>query len=91
MAASTTIPDPDNISVALFNHLLSLYPAVLQLFYKSKLKDAKKLSLALVDDDWRYERFPSELKERCKESGHDSKSKGELEKDELLRLVQWKM
>ena len=58
---------------------LSLYTEVRDARYKETRPKANQADI-IADDDWRYETLPVELKEQ--ES---------MTKDQLVRLVQWKL
>lgn len=83
---STMPPMPGTITKAKFAQLLRLYPEVQEAAYKSKIKDPKKLAAAQQGHDWRYNELPKLVAERKSES-----SSPYLEKDELVRLTQWKI
>lgn len=92
--SSTTPPSAETITTGQFNHILSLYPSTVEKAYQQngRLKDSKKnpnkLSDALDDDRWRYDQLPGVLAAR----GVDTDGEGQwLEKEELERLVGWKM
>ena len=83
-------PTAATITAFQFTHLLSLYPVTVENAYKrnARLKDPKQLSDALEDDRWRYEELPRVLVARRAEKEAD---RPWLVKEELERLVSWKM
>ena len=96
--SSTTPPSAETITTTQFNHILSLYPFTVEKAYQQngRLKDSKKnpkkLSDALDDDTWRYDHLPGVLAARKAGRGADRDGEGPwLEKEELERLVGWKM
>lgn len=68
-----------------FAHFLNLYPKVQNTVYKEKIKDGKKLLVALQNHDWRYDELPALINKRRMSSPIH------LEKDEIVRLTQWKI
>ena len=81
------IPSPTSITCDQFKHLVSCYRPVVQAVYRSRIKDAIKLAQAFEDDDWRNEGLTTILASRC----NDDLSGMWLKKEELERLVRWKM
>lgn len=83
---SFTRPSPDTISSSAFTQLLKIYPEVQHAAYKAKVKDPKNLATAQKDHDWRYNQLPGIVAERSTKS-----ASAYLEKDEMVRLTQWKI
>ena len=89
-------PSPSSIGLSTFQQALTLYPALVEQAYKSKLKDSKKVADALLRDRWRFDELPSSIS-GMKARGGDPKDKnvdlreGGLTKEAVERLVQWKM
>jgi hypothetical protein len=79
---TSTHPNPTNITKLAFTQLLQSYPEVQRAAYKAKIKDPKKLTTAQCDHDWRYDSLPQLVAER---------NSTYLTKDELVRLIQWKI
>jgi len=77
------MPTPDTITEEVVSRCLLIYKQILEAVYATKLKDTKRRAKALEDDDWRYEQLPRSIKGRGPLHG--------LDKNELERLVQWKM
>lgn len=73
--------EPDKITTAQLLGCVSLYPKAVEKFYQSKIKDEKKLKVALENDKWRFDELPKLVENRSDALG----------KVELERLVQWKM
>lgn len=84
MASKRLHVTPENVTLPLVRRILEIYPSVLEVFYQDKVKgDKKKTDQAQEDDRWRYEVLPIEMKQRDGDAG--------LSKNELERLVKWKM
>lgn len=71
------------INSGLVHGCLTLYPTVLERVYKT-LRPKLDLREILADDGWRYQELPAAL------SGSKGAGDG-LSKDQLARLVKWKM
>jgi hypothetical protein len=78
-------PSPSTITASAFAHLLNSYPKLQTMVYKSKVKDSKKLVVAQQNHDWRYNELPALINKRR------MSSPTHLEKDEIVRLTQWKI
>lgn len=80
MSTSTPLPIPHHkITHSQVRACIHLYPAILERVYKVTRPKAN-LDEILEDDKWKYEVLPELLK--------DGRA---LEKEELARLVKWKM
>ena len=79
-------PKPGILTKLGFAQLLQFYPHVQQVAYRSKIKDPKKLATAQQDHDWRYDELPKLVAQRGTKL-----SSAYLEKEELVRLIQWKI
>ena len=79
-------PRPGTLTKLGFAQLLQFYPHIQQVAYRSKIKDPKKLAIAQQDHDWRYDELPKLVAQRGTKS-----SPAYLEKEELVRLIQWKI
>jgi len=92
-SSSPCPPPPSTITPSQFSSILSLYPSTISKTYKTtpRLKDAKKLSHASEDDKWRYDELPRMLARRKGKDGEGVGVGRWLEKEELERLVEWKM
>ena len=86
MAALKT-PESASITLHDFKQLLNLYDDTIKAVYSAKISDKKKLKQALEDDKWRYIELPEKLKHR-KSQNTDELG---INKEELERLVRWKM
>jgi len=84
MAPQNGVVQPNSINTSVIAHCVSLYSSVVDKVYRSKIKDDKKFKTALDNDRWRFEELPRTVQQRR------AAGKG-LSKDELERLVQWKM
>jgi hypothetical protein len=83
MMSTSQYPPAASITKESFAKILNLYPSLIRRVYASKLKNNEaKVKEAADRDDWRYEELPKVLRER---------KKGHLTKDEIERLVVWKM
>ena len=87
LMATPSIPDPTAITFNTFEKFFSLYEEIVQAVYQSKIKDSRKLTQALDDDTWRYIGLSQKLKKHKSDSGKIAS----LSKEELERLVRWKM
>ena len=84
-------PSPFVISKSAFQQAVSLYPSLAERVYASKLKkDPKNVTQAIERDHWRFEELPTSVKERRERLKEGDTGVG-LTKDEVERLVQWKM
>lgn len=83
---SSAPPAPGTLTSSAFTQLLRLYPELQIAAYKAKAKDPKKLAAAQKDHDWRYDELPRIIAERSHKP-----SSAYLEKDEMVRLTQWKI
>lgn len=82
MSAKPTLPIPyRTITPAQVQSCVKLYPTVLERVYKVT-RPKSNLEEFLEDDRWRYEVLPKDVE---KEGGRA------LTKEELQRLVKWKM
>lgn len=82
MSAKPTLPIPyRTITPAQIQSSVALYPTVLERVYKAT-RPKSNLEEILEDDRWRYEVLPKEV---AKKGGQA------LTKQELQRLVKWKM
>lgn len=79
-------PNSGTITHSAFAQLLRCYPDVQEAAYRAKIKDPKKLATAQQDHDWRYDELPKLVVQRSANS-----SVAYLEKEELVRLTQWKI
>jgi hypothetical protein len=93
------IPSPSTITSETFQIVLNCYPSIVEKVYKSKIKDAKKVSEAIERDRWRFEELPSTVAQLKSPIGTkvttgkgkiDVRERG-LTKEAIERLVQWKM
>lgn len=78
------VPAPSAITSTAVQTALELYPSLVVKAYQSKIKDPKKLKAALERETWRFEELPSEFVDQKAQNGG-------LSKDQVERLVQWKM
>ena len=86
-----TPPSLVDITHSTFTTALNLYPSLVEKVYSSKLKgNVKKVAEALERDRWRFEELPSSVARQRKGDGEGGGLKG-LNKDEVERLVLWKM
>ncbi|KIW18773.1 hypothetical protein PV08_03062 [Exophiala spinifera] len=79
-----SVPGPSAITSTAVQTALELYPSLVDNVYNSKMKDPKKVKAALERETWRFEELPQEL-------GHQKARKGGLSKEQVERLVQWKI
>lgn len=80
-------PDPSTITRSSFAQLLKLYQEVQEATYRAKVKDPKKLATAQQSHDWRYDELPEIVAKRSAKKS----SPTYLDKEELVRLTQWKI
>ncbi|KAJ9498493.1 hypothetical protein LTR99_003343 [Exophiala xenobiotica] len=93
------IPPPSTITTETFQIALNCYPSIVEKVYKSKIKDAKKVSEAIERDRWRFEELPTTVAQ-VKSPGSTKVTTGKgkidvrergLTKEAIERLVQWKI
>ena len=86
-AMSSSPPPPSTISKSTFNAALKLYPKLVKKVYVGKLKnDLKKVMAAMERDEWRFGGLG-----RGGGKGEDVNWKEGLTKEDVERLVLWKM
>ncbi|KAJ9638717.1 hypothetical protein H2204_004193 [Knufia peltigerae] len=78
------VPAPSAITSTAVQTALEIYPSLVVKAYQSKIKDPKKLKAALERETWRFEELPSEFVDQKAQNGG-------LSKDQVERLVQWKI
>ncbi|KIW67225.1 hypothetical protein PV04_06491 [Phialophora macrospora] len=100
-------PPPAVLTPTSFQKALELYPSLVENVYKTKLKnDRNKVADALKRDRWRFEELPAAVSQKKANVGQaterDGKANGKpkggagvaalgLSKEEVERLVQWKI